>query len=166
MKSSSGKTAYFDGQLTDETRSLRMVGFNTLQQREIAAFKDQKQAITLDDCQIQKSRYGAKMEVLLKQSTSILSSPKEIVSSSTLLSGTITLAQLQGIQRFQTVSVTAKVIALSEKMEIKPQLHKQDITLSDATGTARLTVWQSNIDQLKENESYEFTDLLVNSFNN
>lgn len=169
MKSSSGKTAYFEGHLTDETTSLRMVGFNTLQQKEIAAFQDQKQTVTLDDCQIQKSRYGAQMEVLLKQSTSILSLPKklhDVVSSSPLTSGIITLAQLPNIQKFQTVSVTAKVLTLSERVEVKPQLYKQDITLSDATGTARMTVWQTDIDKLEENESYEFKDLLVNSFNN
>ena len=33
--------------------------------------------------------------------------------------------------------------------------------MSDATGTARLTVWQSDINKLEENE---FKDLLVNSY--
>ena len=73
------------------------------------------------------------MEVILKQSTSILTSPKklDVVSSSTITSGIITLGQLQGIQRFQTVSVTAKVVSLSEKMEVKPQLCKQDEMLQE-----------------------------------
>ena len=45
--------------------SLRMVGFDTLQQREMANHHDQHKAVTLEYCQIQKSHYGDKMEVLL-----------------------------------------------------------------------------------------------------
>ena len=42
--------------------SLRMVGFDTLQQREMATHHDQHKAVTLEYCRI---HYGDKMEVLL-----------------------------------------------------------------------------------------------------
>ena len=52
-----------------------------------------------------------------------------------------------------------KVLRISEKQEVKGELEKQDITISDATGTARLTLWQENIGKL------DVDDLIVNSYN-
>ena len=58
-----------------------------------------------------------------------------------------------------------KVLRISEKQEVKAELEKQDITISDATGTARLTLWQENIGKLDVDDSYEIKDLIVNSYN-
>ena len=51
---------------------------------------------------------------------------------------TITLGQLSDIQNNQHVSVIVKVLQVDEKLEVKPKLYKQDVTLCDSTGTARL----------------------------
>lgn len=39
-------------------------------------------------------------------------------------------------------------------MEVKPNLFKQDVTLSDSTGTIRLTLWQDDIDKLVLGKCY------------
>lgn len=107
------------------------------------------------------------MEVLLNQSTTILSSPRQIqnpVSTSTTADGT-TLAQVQGIQIYQQVSVSIKVLEVLEKSEIKSGLVKQDVTISDATGTIRLTMWQENVDKLQVGVSYKIDNLTVRSYN-
>ena len=45
--------------------------------------------------------------------------------------------------------------------EVKPGLRKQDVTISDATSTARLVLWQDDIDKLVANGSYSFRNLQV-----
>ena len=109
------------------------------------------------------------MEVLLTQSTIILTSPRRqdniLPLPHPLSSDTITLEQLPDIQNYQHVSVMIKVLRISEKQEVKAELEKQDITISDATGTARLTLWQENIGKLDVDDSYEIKDLIVNSYN-
>ncbi len=52
----SGK--YFDGTLADDDTSLCFVGFNTLKQQEMATNKDANVAITLNNCMIQKAKFG------------------------------------------------------------------------------------------------------------
>lgn len=109
------------------------------------------------------------MEVIVNRSTTVLSSPRKIdnviqsaaASSETI---TITLGQLQQLQQFQSVTTNAKVIKVSESMEVKPGLSKQDLTIADATGTARLTLWQTDINKLDEGECYRLENLLVKNF--
>ena len=50
-------------------------------------------------------------------------------------------------------------------MIVKAELEKQDIAISDGTGTARLTLWQENIGKLEVDNLYEIKDLIVNSYN-
>ncbi len=76
----------------------------------------------------------------------------------------ITLAQLGGVQNNQRVSVTAKALRLCDKLEVKPGLFKQDVTLSDSTGTARITLWQDDIGKLEAEKSYHIQNLLVRSY--
>ena len=51
----SGK--YFEGYLSDETRSVRVVGFDTAQQRELEINHDNAEPVALQNCKVQKSRY-------------------------------------------------------------------------------------------------------------
>ncbi len=43
-------------------------------------------------------------------------------------------------------------------------LFKQDVTLSDSTGTARRTLWQEQIGKLQVDHSYHIHNLLVKSY--
>ena len=62
--------------------------------------------------------------------------------------------------------MTINVLRVGEKVEIKSNLYKQDIIVSDATSTTRLTLWQGDIDSLENDESYEIKNLMVKSYNN
>ncbi len=54
---------YFVGSIADGTSSMRLVGFNATQQRELAAQHDQKKPVALVDFAIKKSKYTDSMEV-------------------------------------------------------------------------------------------------------
>ena len=48
MKSSAGKNGYFEGQLADESTSIRLVEFDISQQHQMATLHDAKKPITLE----------------------------------------------------------------------------------------------------------------------
>lgn len=108
------------------------------------------------------------MEVVITKSTVIATSPQKYanVVSPTTTSDSITLVQLQTLQNFQRVTVVIKVLRADPKVEVKPGLFKQDLCISDATGTARLTVWQETINTLEAAKSYKIESLMVCSFDN
>ena len=77
---------------------------------------------------------------------------------------TIALNELRDVPDFDIVTVSAKVGKSGEKIEVKPGLFKQDLAISDETGTARLTLWQDTIDSLTVGTSYSLQGLQVRSF--
>ncbi len=84
---------YFDGQIADDTTSMRLVGFDTAQQRELATHYDKHEAVTLQNCKVQKSRYSEPMEIVVTQSTRISPSPCKLqnVVASNITADKITL---------------------------------------------------------------------------
>jgi len=75
---------------------------------------------------------------------------------------TITLDQIHSIDEYQVASVSVKILWADSKQGLKPGLFKQDLCISDATGTARLTLWQ---DCIEIGSSYRLQGLMVRSFN-
>lgn len=55
-----------------------------------------------------------------------------------------------------------KVLAVEDKLEVKPDLYKQDGIVSDATNTARPTLWQTDI--VEESKSYHTKDLIIKTY--
>ena len=76
--SAAGNIDYFEGQLRDETGSLRLVGFDASQQQKMADHQEQQIPITLENCEIRKSRYSDTMEVVIRKSTAVMPSPKKL----------------------------------------------------------------------------------------
>ena len=79
-------------------------------------------------------------------------------------SNEITLDQLQGLQAYQRLNVNVKVVRDSEgvSMEVKKGLRKQDV--GDATGSAKLTLWEHDIGLVKEGTSYKMAGLMVKTY--
>ena len=71
---------YFEGTVTDGKSTVRLVGYKRSQQSKIKRFMDKQQPILLDYCEIEKARCGQRMEIMLKVSTAITSSPKKFLN--------------------------------------------------------------------------------------
>jgi len=71
------KNVYFNGTVSDGASNIRLVGFNSKQQKLMEDFMSKRQPIQLSDCKIKQARRGDKMEILLKANTSIGDSPKK-----------------------------------------------------------------------------------------
>lgn len=128
-----GGGKYFEGRLADANTSLRFVGFDSTVQQKLLA---KKEPVKIENCLLQKSRYNEVMEVIVNKSANIQKSPSrfhDVVQVRTTV-GEITLDKLQDIE-CKRVSVTVKAVQVKEKTEVKLELHKQDITVADATGS-------------------------------
>ena len=75
LSSMNGK--YFEGRLADDETSVRIVGFDTIQQEELAARMNSKETVQLHNCSIQKQYRADDMEVVVGGSTQISTSPRK-----------------------------------------------------------------------------------------
>lgn len=68
------------------------------------------------------------------------------------------------VAEFEQVSVLVKVTGVEEKIEVKPNLWKQDVYVADATSSTRVVLWQENIGKLEVSNSYMLKGITVRSF--
>ena len=153
MKSSaSGKNSYFEGHLADETSSLRVVGFDILKQQKLSEHQGEEDTVMLEDCEVKKACFGDGLEVVITQSTSVIPSPRKL-EKVVSWNSSINLDEMESLEDYKCVNVSIKVLQVMPRTEVKPGLEKQEVVLSDATGTARLTLWQENINTLEVGRS-------------
>ena len=76
---------------------------------------------------------------------------------------TTTLDQLPELQLFRKVMVYVKAILVNDPVQLNDKL-KQDIIVADATGTARLTVWEDHCNSLQQGRSYHLKNYVVRVF--
>ena len=77
-----GKRAkFFEGKLTDGTKMMRMVGFRSHQQNQLATYHADAKPVALHNCELKPARQSQELEVLIKSSTRIESSPKFVTST-------------------------------------------------------------------------------------
>ena len=160
------KSVYFDGILTDGTSHLCMVGFSPDQQRQLTNYFDNKQSTQLINCEIKLAREGDMMEVMLKKFTEITRSSKSIKIPEQVpdIPNVIELNELPKIFDFQRVSVYIKVISITKPLTVTGGKTKQDIIISDATATSRLTLWEEQVNTLNENNSYYLSNMVVRQY--
>jgi len=131
MKSNrAGTTKYFDAQLTDGKKPLRIVGFDTKLHQRLVDFYESKDAVALTNCEIKEGKYSSALELVLRKSTQLQKSPVKFdvdnVSSSTRGSTDTTLGELDDLCNFQKVDVGVKVIDARQPVEVKKGLVKQE----------------------------------------
>ena len=165
-QSASGRSHYFDGQLSDGKRNIWLVGFDSKQQQRLAEFQEKKEAVALCNCEVKRSKFGAQLEVLVGRETMVEKSPGKfpVVTLNTEASNNVTMNQLLALQVYQRVNVCVKVIREGEVTELKNGLKHQDISIGDATGTGKLTVWEKNTGQLKTGMCYNLSGVMVRQY--
>ena len=67
-------------------------------------------------------------------------------------------------EEYQRVTVKAKAIKIGHPVEVTGGLLKQQVTITDVTGTTHLVLWEKDIDSLVKGESYQFSRLLVSIY--
>ena len=162
---SGGTSNYFYGTISDDTATKRLVGFEKAQLKTLDKFHRAKSAVRIADCQIRKERRGEKMQILLKDCSTIDTSPRKINVSATEYSPNtdIVLSSLPEMDNYARVNVDVKVQSVSSSTEAAGK-RMQQVTVADSTGTTSVTLWENDIGLLRIRHSYSLEGFLVRLF--
>ena len=157
---------YFDGELTDGDTVIRFVGFRNEQRQLIHSFCEEKKPITIKNCQVQWNKFKNQLEVALKSHSQVQVSDVEfdIPNIKTVGSSEITLGELHHYDEYDRVTFRAQVMKISEPQKVGVGKSKQEVLLSDSTGSAMLTLWEDDINMLIEGKSDQMNRLVVKCF--
>ena len=80
VKKSKGlkKRLFFDGGFADETAKLRLVGFDSIQQKQLEEYHEKQVAVQIQNCEIKKSKYCDGYDLLLGSKSRIRLSDRDI----------------------------------------------------------------------------------------
>ena len=163
--STTGTTKYFDGEITNGKKRLRLVGFDSKVQQKLQQFYENEDSITLHNCEIKESKYSSGFEVVVRKSSDFQKSPSKYELPSRTAADSIVISDLKKLENFQPVSVRVKVTTVGHKQTVKNNLVKQECGIADCTGTCHITLWESYVDLLQEGASYQMSGLIVRTFN-
>ena len=72
------KKDYFEGKLSDGDISMRLVGFDPSQRDKLNSFHEKQESVELQDCEVKRDAKSNELEIFLKPSTKVTTSPKKI----------------------------------------------------------------------------------------
>ena len=162
------KAMFFDGLLADETSQIRLVGFQGMQQRKLNDYHQKNIPVELENCEVKPARQGEGYEVMLKSSTLIKQSPKKLDVASLMAdiataTKTIILSSLESLDVFQKVTVNIKVVKLKDETQVGGRV-KRDGCVADGSGTARVSVWEGNVNAMEKDRSYCLKNFMVREY--
>lgn len=157
---------YFDGTLYDGHHQVRIVGFLPAQQKKLDGFWISKKAVAVKNCEVKPSRQGGdQMEVILKTSTEISASPRDLDASVFTTfepqASVISLSKMGSLDNYEKVIADVKVLTMMEPINVSGGKRKRDVTVGDQTGKARVTLWQEHIDSVEVEGSYRLKNFVI-----
>lgn len=167
---------YFEGQLSDGKKTIRVVSFEPKLRSKFIESKDEKIPMAINKCVVKETRTSSVMntayEVLVSSRSNIGLSPKKFSltdacpdSNSTVFTS---LNDLSSIALYQQVTVTGKITAIEPKSKVTSRdnkdLMKQDCIIANSETNCRLVLWQDSVDILKIGKTYELTGVTLRSF--
>ena len=154
--------SYFDSKVTDGESNMRIFGYDADVQWKLFEFQEKGSPVCLSNCTVKRARNGSNLEVFLRKTTGVEESDKTFnVSSVSKSCEVMKLCDIDGLPCFCHITVVAKVIHLGETSTVPKGLCKQELLIGDASGTARLTVWENEVGLMKEGGSYKLTGVAV-----
>ena len=159
---------YFDGSLSDGSAKIRLIGFNSSQQKTMKQLMENKEAVQLQDCEIKQARRGDKMEVMLKGSTQVLKSPKKFDVSNLDFKDdgpvSISLAHIDSYNIFDRVTVNVKILSCADPISVSGGKRKQDLKVADNSAACKVVLWEEHIGSLAENASCTLYNFVVREY--
>lgn len=160
------KGTFFDGELTDGVKIIRVVGFDKNQHAKLQDFHIKQIPVTLSNCQIKFNNVYNKLEVTIHSYTNVQPSTATFTvhDPKTFGSDLIELATLTDKNEYDKVTVRAQVLKIADPAKVGKGLTKQEVTIADATEAALLTLWESDIGKVQNGCSYQFNRLIVRTY--
>ena len=97
------------------------------------------------------------MELVLKYTTAFCLSPKKFKVELKGEDETILLEELKKKEEYERVSVKVKVLEVMDCATVPTGKKVQDVIVADLTCSDRCILWQTDIGQLEQGKSYDFT---------
>lgn len=134
---------YFQGELTDGETVLPLFGYDEELQIKLKDHMDNKDTITLRNCQVKKSKTG-KLQVVVKNYTIIEKASPDIKYSisdpTTLGSPFISLNDLPHYSQYDRVTLKARVVSTKPAQSVSTGKMKQEITIADSGAHGKTTL--------------------------
>ena len=168
-KKKSDHSPYFDGQLSDDQQQIRFVGFSETLHEDLARFHQTKQTIVMKNCNLYKGKNDRETQLFINTGKTTLEKSDSIYDIKRDLNTTNTAIMLEEIpllHKYTKVDFKAKVINVKTPMTVGHDVKKtiQKLIIADTTKTATLQLWEDDINMLKEDTSYHFTNITVGEF--
>ena len=153
---------YFDGKVADGSGAMRVICFNAKLRAALLKSIEEKTAIAIKNCHIQRSRTscGDELEIVIDCPTKIDVSPIAIDITTSPPTRFSTLDAVLPMSPNQELNVHAKATAVNDAVQVK-EWKKQDITIADSSGSLKLIAWEDAVGKLDEGKSYSFTTATV-----
>ena len=96
---------------------------------------------------------------MINPSTKLSLSPKkfDLKKISKMIEGGVSVCDVMSKSAYDKVTIRAKVLRVQLPVDVAPGLKKQEVTVADSTGAIKITLWESNIDAVKEEMFKNFT---------
>jgi hypothetical protein len=170
------RVSYFDGKMSDGTKSMRLVCFNSKLHGEIEKAKVNKESVGFTNCEIKRTNRGDdEYEVLMTGSSKMFKSstlydvdhheldPENVID--------VQIDEIVGdlIVDNQHVSVVAKVMRVDSPEIITTKadqriITKQECCIADASNKCRLVLWEEDVKRVIVGKSYKFSNATVKSY--
>lgn len=166
------KCPFFNGDFADETLKIRLVGFDSLQQRRLSDYHERQVPVEIKNCEIKKSRYGNGYDVIPRSRSIIKMSERQDIEATSIISDHYLppedetpdmLEEIQELENRKKINVRVKVTAIHDPVQLIEKT-KQEVFLSDQSGSAKLVLWEDNVNSLEKGRSYLMKNLVVRSY--
>ena len=134
---------------------------NSMRDNQLLSFKFQNKEISLCDGYDAMLRSRSVIKASGRQDINVQSIildhylPPQPAEASEIL-----LNQVNDCEIYDKVTVTAKVTTMHEAVQLTEK-RKQDVSISDASGSAKLVLWEEDIDCVRAGKSYIMKNLIV-----
>ena len=160
---------YFDGYISDGQAKIQFIGFSTTEEKSLEEMAKEKQAIVLLNCLVKKVRLSDDFELIVGNSTVILKSNKkfsiDFSEETTDTLKEISLGDVQDQPPYQKMTVNAKIMEIANPFQLEDGRQIQDVVIADATGTAKLSLWENFVHSVMLDKSYKFFNMVIKPFN-
>ena len=150
------KSQYYEGNLTDGQRDIRLYGFNHLQHKQLQRFKESGESLKLVNCEVKKVAKGdaEKIELCVKPFSSIEESQESFTIRP--VNKDLQLAAIAGMNDYEIITVRGEVHEIDSPIEVGNGLTKQDVLISDGVSSMKVTFWEENVGKVEPCKQYRF----------
>lgn len=165
------KGKFFDGSISDDSGSMRVVGFTEAKRVKLEKLFKEKQPVKLADFRVQKAYSGEdSLEVVISDNTTIDTSEKKfkmnipepvLSEEATHMLKVISLNLLKAQPQFQRIIVIAKVISIDEIKVLDDGKQVKTILIYNKTGETKLDLWKNHVGMLTIAKTYTISNAMV-----